>query len=191
MALTTLPYPSLDFVPLDILTAEEMNQIVANYTAINNATIGTNQLANSSITTPKLANKAVTSDKVDFTTLLPKLFKTYEMPAIGASTPTSAWTDFNIGNPLAVNGLDPNATYTVIASTPWSDGKGEFRLNITGATSYQQRPYNSTGVLIPVVYQIQGIKPTSSGSLTFQRSYSGEVLQVRTAQLYITLVRTS
>lgn len=69
MALTTLPYPSLDFVPLDILTAEEMNQIVANYTAINNATIGTNQLANNSITTPKLANKSVTSDKVDWTTL--------------------------------------------------------------------------------------------------------------------------
>lgn len=69
MALTTLPYPSLDFVPLDILTAEEMNQIVANYTAINNATIGTNQLADSSITTSKLANKAVTSDKVDWTTL--------------------------------------------------------------------------------------------------------------------------
>ena len=68
MALTTLPYPSLDFVPLDILTAEEMNQIVANYTAINNSTIGTNQLADSSITTKKLANKAVTSDKVDFTT---------------------------------------------------------------------------------------------------------------------------
>lgn len=69
MALTTLPYPSLDFVPLDILTAEEMNQIVANYTAINNATIGTSQLADSSITTPKLANKAVTSDKVDWTTI--------------------------------------------------------------------------------------------------------------------------
>lgn len=68
MALTTLPYPSLDFVPLDILTAEEMNQIVANYTAINNSTIGTNQLADSSITTPKLANKSVTSDKVDWTT---------------------------------------------------------------------------------------------------------------------------
>lgn len=35
MALT-LPYPSLDFVPLDVLTAEEMNQIVANYTYISN-----------------------------------------------------------------------------------------------------------------------------------------------------------
>lgn len=31
-----LPYPSLVFVPLDKLTAEEMNQIVANYTAIAN-----------------------------------------------------------------------------------------------------------------------------------------------------------
>lgn len=35
MALT-LPYPGLDFVPLDILTAEEMNEIVANYTYIAN-----------------------------------------------------------------------------------------------------------------------------------------------------------
>lgn len=35
MALT-LPYPNLDFVPLDILTAEEMNEIVANYTYIAN-----------------------------------------------------------------------------------------------------------------------------------------------------------
>lgn len=35
MALT-LPYPSLTFVPLDVLTAEEMNEIVANYTYIAN-----------------------------------------------------------------------------------------------------------------------------------------------------------
>ena len=35
MALT-LPYPDLVFVPLDILTAEEQNEIVANYTYIAN-----------------------------------------------------------------------------------------------------------------------------------------------------------
>ena len=35
MALT-LPYPSMNFVPLDVLTAEEMNHIVANYTFIAN-----------------------------------------------------------------------------------------------------------------------------------------------------------
>lgn len=32
----SLPYPSLDFVPLDVLTAEELNQMVANYTYISN-----------------------------------------------------------------------------------------------------------------------------------------------------------
>jgi len=35
MALT-LPYPSLVFVPLDILTADQMNEIVANYEYIAN-----------------------------------------------------------------------------------------------------------------------------------------------------------
>jgi hypothetical protein len=35
MALT-LPYPSISFVPLDVLTAEEMNHIVSNYTYIAN-----------------------------------------------------------------------------------------------------------------------------------------------------------
>jgi hypothetical protein len=35
----SLPYPSLTFVPLDVLTAEEMNQIVANYTSIYDSTI--------------------------------------------------------------------------------------------------------------------------------------------------------
>lgn len=29
-----LPYPSLDFVPLDVLTAEEQNEIVSNYSYI-------------------------------------------------------------------------------------------------------------------------------------------------------------
>lgn len=65
MALT-LPYPSLVFVPLDKLTAEEMNQIVANYESIANqfpissaqigtGAIGTNQIANNAVTTAKLA----------------------------------------------------------------------------------------------------------------------------------------
>lgn len=36
-----LPYPGLTFVPLDKLTAEEMNEIVANYTAIANTVSAT------------------------------------------------------------------------------------------------------------------------------------------------------
>lgn len=38
MPLVTLPYPNMDFVPLDILTANELDQLVANIEAINNTT---------------------------------------------------------------------------------------------------------------------------------------------------------
>lgn len=59
MAITTLPYPNMDFVPLDVLTADELDHIVANIDAINNA----------SIPTDSIADGAVTSNKIDFTTL--------------------------------------------------------------------------------------------------------------------------
>ena len=53
MALT-LPYPSMSFVPLDILTAEEMNHIVSNYTYIaNQFPIATGNIENSAITPRK------------------------------------------------------------------------------------------------------------------------------------------
>lgn len=47
----SLPYPSMVFVPLDILTAEEMNQLVSN---IESLSAGTG-----------LADGAITSDKID------------------------------------------------------------------------------------------------------------------------------
>lgn len=168
-------------------------RLAANTTTItsNMITMQKSRIADSLVTNDSIADKVITSDKVDFTTLLPQLFKTYEMPTAGPYTPGTAWTNYNMGDPLTVNGLDPNATYTIIASTPYSEGKGEFRLSVTGATSYRQDPYNSTGVLVNMGYQIQGVKPTSSGSLTFQRAYSGEITSIRTAKLYITLIRTA
>ena len=69
MALTTLPYPNMDFVPLDILTADELDQIVANIEAINSASIGTSAIANNAITTAKVADSAITKAKIDFTTM--------------------------------------------------------------------------------------------------------------------------
>lgn len=38
MPLVQLPYPNMDFTPLDILTANELDQLVANIEAINNTT---------------------------------------------------------------------------------------------------------------------------------------------------------
>ena len=44
MPLVTLPYPNMDFTPLDILTANELDQLVANIEAINNTTAITTAL---------------------------------------------------------------------------------------------------------------------------------------------------
>lgn len=41
MALCVLPYPNMDFVPLDVLTADELDQIVANINAINAVSLPT------------------------------------------------------------------------------------------------------------------------------------------------------
>lgn len=54
MAITTLPYPNMDFVPLDILTATELDQLVANIEAINNSNITTNAIASKAVTTAKI-----------------------------------------------------------------------------------------------------------------------------------------
>ena len=58
MALT-LPYPSMNFVPLDVLTAAEQNQLVANIEYI------ANQFP---LATTNIANGAITSAKIDWTT---------------------------------------------------------------------------------------------------------------------------
>lgn len=68
MALT-LPYPGMDFVPLDVLTAAEQDQLVANIEYIaNQFPIGASNIADGSISTTKLATDAITPSKVDFAT---------------------------------------------------------------------------------------------------------------------------
>lgn len=56
MAITTLPYPNMDFVPLDILTATELDQLVANIEAINNANITTSAIANGAVVASKFGS---------------------------------------------------------------------------------------------------------------------------------------
>lgn len=139
MALTTLPYPSLDFVPLDILTAEEMNQIVANYTAINNATIGTNQLANNSITTSKLANKAVTSDKVDWATLTYFAQNSSDVNVGTGETTVITINNLQPGTYLVFGVLSLNKTSAEAGDTFIGlkyDGKSERICQISMSTSY-------------------------------------------------------
>lgn len=70
MAIAVLPYPSMDFTPLDVLTADELDQLVANINAVNNGTVPTASIADGAITTPKLASNAVATGNIDWTTIL-------------------------------------------------------------------------------------------------------------------------
>jgi len=54
-----LPYPDMDFVPLDILLASELNQMVANIEYIGDSF---------PITTVNITDGAVTTDKIDWDT---------------------------------------------------------------------------------------------------------------------------
>lgn len=158
MALTTLPYPSLDFVPLDILTAEEMNQIVANYTAINNSTIGTNQLANNSITTPKLANKAVTSDKVDWTTLT-----TFTQGDTSSKTLTTT-SQILLQTPTLVPGKYIVFAKVGVNVTGYNTDLGDLRASVDGGTHVEQFTMHSSWNQAPLVVN-QDVSLTSSGTI--------------------------
>lgn len=69
MALT-LPYPDMVFVPLDILTAEEQNQLVGNIEFLaNQFPLSASNIANGAIGSDQLAAGAVKSNNVDFTTI--------------------------------------------------------------------------------------------------------------------------
>lgn len=65
MAFATLPYPSIDFVPLDVLTADELDQLVANINAVNNGSVSATAIVDGSITGAKLASGAITETKID------------------------------------------------------------------------------------------------------------------------------
>lgn len=114
MALTTLPYPNMDFVPLDILTADELDQIVANIEAINSASIGTSAIANNAITAPKIANGAITTEKLNADAT--------GMVYLGKAmlTATSSQLDFNVPTTYDNYKVLAKLTY-VSASNAWLD----------------------------------------------------------------------
>lgn len=65
MATPTLPYPNMDFTPLDILTAAEMDQMVANDQYLRDFCAG---LANGT----NLSDGVIQARKLDWTSLIGK-----------------------------------------------------------------------------------------------------------------------
>lgn len=97
MATVSLPYPNLVFAPLDKLTAEEMNQIVANYTAIANAfPLNADQIATGAITSAKLANGSVGMDAINWSAFPMKI--TFDNVGFALSTNWQVVTSINVSD---------------------------------------------------------------------------------------------
>lgn len=58
-----LPYPSLAFTPFDILTAAELNEMMANISALQDGSSGLT-IPSNSVNTSNLVNASVTADKI-------------------------------------------------------------------------------------------------------------------------------
>jgi hypothetical protein len=131
----------MDFVPLDILTADELDQIVANIDAINNATIGASSIANNAITTPKIADGAITTEKLDADAV--------GMVYLGKSmlTATASQLDFNVPTTYDNYKVLAKLTYAS-ASSAWLD----------------LRMLDSGGTAIHNYHQVQRVADTTWGS---------------------------
>lgn len=156
--ITTLPYPNMDFVPMDILTAAELDQIVANIEAVNNALI----------TNSAISANAVSDDKIDWTTIVKSLNDT----AFG-----DGYIDFGTVRLMWMNrqktGLDTSAGgYTQwTANLPASFGSGNFsvvcsQISDTGNISGDDlKIYAKTATSVSLNYSHTGA--IGSGTLNY------------------------
>lgn len=128
-----LPYPNLDFVPLDVLTAEQMNQMVAN----------TNFIAQQF----PIQNANVDWTSVKPTRILPSDFCT---ASTGFTVSTSSTHIRQIGKIVfgdmlvsSTNAIPTGQQTTICtlkpAYTPWADSAGDNNaINTWGATAYSE-----------------------------------------------------
>lgn len=186
----TLPYPSLVFVPLDKLTAEEMNQIVANYTAIANAfPLGSNQIADGSVTTAKLdglsvtggkiANGAIGSSQINWSDLAPKIG--YYEPKESESVSTSWKTLLS----LNVSSYPVGTKFIAMASLSGTTDSYDGDLSLKTSYGSEDSTVYSSGMYSHSLSIIRPFTVTSGNTLVnLQARVSGGVSTPPPAKLH-------
>ena len=129
MAFAVLPYPSIDFVPLDVLTADELDELVANINAVNNGTV-----PDGAITTAKVVDGAITASKIDWDSM-----ESGTPVSLGYSTSGGSFTATHFGYVVVECAVQNNAYISItVNSAETLKAQG-------GATSFEWIP-----VVIPV-----------------------------------------
>lgn len=143
----SLPYPSMVFVPLDILTAEEMNQIVGN---IESLAAGTG-----------LNDGAVTSSKIDSTT--------YTISTSNTKITNLSGTAFRQGKILSVQ-----ITFRCQSTLAYQEEICRIRgvnMGGQGYGTYISSSIAATGLAFRVVNDGSDILVTSNNNLTSAPSW--------------------
>lgn len=113
-----LPY-DLVFAPLDVLTAEEMNEIVQNYTTIaEQFPLTATNIADGSISTDKLANYAVTSEKLNYGSI-------YKTISTGTGLSASVGTSYSQIASLSISAMPQGAQFFAIAKVTFTGSSTE------------------------------------------------------------------
>lgn len=120
----TLPYPNLTFVPLDVLTADSLNNMHANTKALANAfPVSSANIANGAVTAAKLASGAVNGDKINWldTLQFDSISKTSSTPLVG--------TDWSTVFSISVAGMPVGAKFLASATLAFGGGGSDIGMS--------------------------------------------------------------
>lgn len=139
----SLPYPSMTFVPLDVLTAEEMNQIVANIESldINIATDNNGRMGMYFSNGILITRRRVTKQNTPVNTQWGSLYR-YAVPDYFTLAPVGA-QDF-IEAPIAQVSLTASGTSSIMQAS-WAD----MTPTTNNANNRYAIPYESVAVVRP------------------------------------------
>lgn len=113
MSLVVLPYPNLDFVPLDVLKADDLDKIVANINAINGYTPPASPIVAQGTTSLTVASEATTTANITIATqsdINYRIFLQSADPNIVAVPSSKTTTGFTIAG---TNNSDEAITATI------------------------------------------------------------------------------
>lgn len=185
MALT-LPH-DLVFTPLDVLTAEEMNDLMDDLNYISNQfPLASSNIANSSIGSLQLASSAVTPAKVSFADFI----FSANIAGIDNFSATTGWTKTVLKTQRVY--VSPG-TYQILACCPYcgpgTDGDSEFILRATPSNGTVAQMGQYSGVLL--TGSTWNFKVTTSGAyIDLAAVYNGtQTTNGRWGDIEITLIR--
>lgn len=134
----SLPNPDIEFVPLDVLTAEELNQVVANINALSEQfPLRAENIASNAITNAKILDGTINANKLNWSS--------NAAPTAYSTTSTRISTTFVTTGELNVSAFPAGAKFVVLAEAGFNGDSSA--PSVTSKLSYNGTDSPAYGVL--------------------------------------------